>query len=174
MSTWTGPGRPVEAVRKAYPHGQYLIETGCFAGRDGWTASEVFMHGCTVYDAQGRTDRGHRLGRPGIEVLELVPGLKTVDSHATCCGIAGTYGYKKEKYDIAMQVGQPLFDFVNELGAPLVICDSETCRWQITHATGKPAIHPVELLAAAYGLPVEGALDEVLQSMAAEHRPSAG
>jgi len=118
--------------------------------------------------------RGHRLGRPGIEVLELVPGLKTVDSHATCCGIAGTYGYKKEKYDIAMQVGQPLFDFVNELGAPLVICDSETCRWQITHATGKPAIHPVELLAAAYGLPVEGALDEVLQSMAAEHRPSAG
>ena len=110
--------------------------------------------------------KGHRLGRPGVEVLELVPALKTIASHATCCGIAGTYGYKKEKYAIAMQVGQPLFDFVQQVGGPLVICDSETCRWQITHATGKPAIHPVELLAAAYGLPVEGALAEAMTEIA--------
>lgn len=102
--------------------------------------------------------RAHRLGRPGIEILSLIPGLKIIESHAACCGIAGTYGYKKEKYEIAMQVGQDLFDFIRRTNAPLVICDSETCRWQITHATGIPAIHPVELLAAAYGLKVEGAL----------------
>jgi glycerol-3-phosphate dehydrogenase subunit C len=108
--------------------------------------------------------RGHRLGRPGIEVLGLIPGLKVFDSHSACCGIAGTYGYKKEKYDIAMQVGQPLFDFIRQTEAPVVICDSETCRWQITHATGVPAIHPVELLAASYGLPVEGALHQALTS----------
>ncbi len=106
--------------------------------------------------------KGHRLGRPGIEVLDLVPGLRVVDSKAACCGIAGTYGYKKEKYQIAMQVGQPLFDFVNQSGAPLVICDSETCRWQITHATGLPAIHPVELMAAAYGFEPEGAMKKIL------------
>ena len=106
--------------------------------------------------------RAHRLGRPGMEILELLPGLQVVDSHAACCGVAGTYGYKKEKYDIAMQVGKPLFDFVIEIGGPVAICDSETCRWQITHATGKPAIHPVELIAAAYGLPVEGALAQAL------------
>jgi glycerol-3-phosphate dehydrogenase subunit C len=42
-----------------------------------------------------------------------------------------------------------------------VVCDSETCRWQITHATGKPAIHPAELLAKSYGLPVEGVLQKI-------------
>ncbi len=106
--------------------------------------------------------RAHLLGKPGMELLDLIPGLKVSDSHASCCGIAGTYGYKKEKYQIAMDVGKPLFDFVKETAAPLVICDSETCRWQIAHATGIPAVHPVELLAAAYGLQVEGALKEVL------------
>jgi glycerol-3-phosphate dehydrogenase subunit C len=106
--------------------------------------------------------RAHRLGRPGFETLGLIPELHLMDSHASCCGIAGTYGYKKEKYDISMQVGQPLFDFVLESDAPVVVCDSETCRWQITHATGRPAVHPVELLAAAYGLPIEGSLAEII------------
>lgn len=98
--------------------------------------------------------RGHRLGKPGIDVLSLIPELRVVDSHASCCGIAGTYGYKSEKYDIAMQVGAPLFDFVKEIQGPVVICDSETCRWQITHATGVPCVHPVELLAFSYGFPL--------------------
>jgi glycerol-3-phosphate dehydrogenase subunit C len=98
--------------------------------------------------------RGHRLGKPGIEILSLIPELHVVDSHAACCGIAGTYGYKTEKYDISMQVGEPLFEFVKQINGPVVICDSETCRWQITHATGLPCVHPVELLALAYGYPI--------------------
>jgi glycerol-3-phosphate dehydrogenase subunit C len=102
--------------------------------------------------------RAHRLGKLAIELLSLVPGLRLDDSHASCCGIAGTYGYKEEKYPIAMQVGKPLFDFVQEAESGFAVCDSETCRWQITHATGKPAVHPVELLAVAYGFPPEGAL----------------
>ena len=112
--------------------------------------------------------RAHRLGRPGVEVLELIPELQVVESQAACCGIAGTYGYKVEKYEIAMQVGSELFDFirksVHDFRAPVAICDSETCRWQITHGTGVPAIHPVELLAAAYGFEAEEALKEVLGS----------
>ncbi len=109
--------------------------------------------------------RGHRIGKPGMDLLNLVPELQIVDSQAACCGIAGTYGYKVEKYEIAMQVGEPLFTFAKEMAAPLVVCDSETCRWQITHATGLPAIHPVELLAAAYNLETEGALKSVLDGL---------
>jgi glycerol-3-phosphate dehydrogenase subunit C len=92
--------------------------------------------------------------------LNLVPELNIIDSQAACCGIAGTYGYKKEKYDISMLVGEPLFHFIlnNMADSPVVVCDSETCRWQITHATGKLAVHPVEILAKSYGLPVEGLL----------------
>jgi glycerol-3-phosphate dehydrogenase subunit C len=109
--------------------------------------------------------RAHRLGRPGAEVLDLVPQLRISESKATCCGIAGTYGYKKEKYDIAMQVGAKLFEFIHQAGAPVVICDSETCRWQITHGTGLPAVHPAEILAASYGFPPEGALSSILQHL---------
>jgi glycerol-3-phosphate dehydrogenase subunit C len=105
--------------------------------------------------------RGHRLGKPGLELLDMVPDLTLVDSQVACCGIAGTYGYKKEKYQIAMDIGQPLFDFIQQIAGPVVVCDSETCRWQITHATGIPAVHPVELLAIAYGFKPEGPLAEL-------------
>jgi len=102
--------------------------------------------------------RAHRIGKPGLEILELIPDLVLVDSQAACCGIAGTYGYKHEKYDISMLVGQPLFDFVKTIQTPIVVCESETCRWQITHATGIPAVHPVELLALGYGFQPDVAL----------------
>lgn len=105
--------------------------------------------------------RAHRLGRPAVEVLGLIPELRIVESKADCCGVAGTYGYKREKYRVAMDVGAPLFAFIREVGGPVAICDSETCRWQITHGTGVPAVHPVELLALAWGLEVEGPLAEV-------------
>jgi glycerol-3-phosphate dehydrogenase subunit C len=98
--------------------------------------------------------RAHRIGKPALEILALVPGLDLRESHARCCGIAGTYGYKAEKYQIAMDVGEELFDFVHKQGDNLrfTACDSETCRWQLEHGTGIPSRHPVEVLAAAYGL----------------------
>jgi glycerol-3-phosphate dehydrogenase subunit C len=96
--------------------------------------------------------RAHRIGKPALDILALVPGLQLHDSHVDCCGIAGTYGLKSEKYQIAMDVGAPLFDFVRGSGAAGALCDSETCRWQISGATGIPTRHPIEILAEAYGL----------------------
>ncbi|NOX60798.1 MAG: anaerobic glycerol-3-phosphate dehydrogenase subunit C [Chloroflexi bacterium] len=102
--------------------------------------------------------RAHRLGKPALDILRLIPGLITPESHARCCGIAGTYGYKAEKYEIAMSVGEELFEFVREearshiQGVRMTACDSETCRWQLEHGTDLPSRHPIEILAAAYGL----------------------
>lgn len=112
--------------------------------------------------------RAHRIGKPGLEVLSLIPGLTVEDGGHTCCGIAGTYGYKAEKYEIAMDVGDPLFEWIKSFGAPLAVCDSETCRWQITHGTSLPVIHPVELLAAAYGFDTQGALSRILAEAASQ------
>jgi glycerol-3-phosphate dehydrogenase subunit C len=95
--------------------------------------------------------RAHRIGRPALDVLALVPGLRLDESTANCCGIAGTYGLKREKYQISMDVGAELFDFVRTSGSDLALCDSETCRWQITHGSGVATQHPIELLRAAYG-----------------------
>ncbi|MFQ3664391.1 MAG: anaerobic glycerol-3-phosphate dehydrogenase subunit C, partial [Chloroflexaceae bacterium] len=96
--------------------------------------------------------RAHRLGLPTLDVLGLVPGLTLVPSHASCCGIAGTYALKREKYQIGMDVGAGLFAFVRRSGSSLALCESETCRWQITHATGVASKHPIEILARAYGI----------------------
>lgn len=98
--------------------------------------------------------RAHRVGKPALEILALIPGVDVRESHARCCGIAGTYGYKAEKYQIAMDVGAELFDFVAAQGSDveMTACDSETCRWQMEHGTDLPSRHPVEYLAAAYGL----------------------
>ena len=60
---------------------------------------------------------------------------------------------KVEKYDIAMQVGAPLFADIVAEDPDVSACDSETCRWQIAKATDIPSVHPVELLHRAYGLP---------------------
>ena len=67
--------------------------------------------------------------------------------------MAGTYGLKKDKYAIAMKVGSDLFGQIAAAPPGLNACDSETCRWQIEHATGVRSVHPVELLHRAAGLP---------------------
>lgn len=96
--------------------------------------------------------RGHGIGKPALDLLALVPELKVIELDVDCCGIAGTYGLKKEKYDISMAVGERLFREIREAKAEVAACDSETCRWQIEHGSGVHAVHPVELLYRAYGL----------------------
>jgi glycerol-3-phosphate dehydrogenase subunit C len=110
------------------------------------------FEGTVLYHAPCQ-QKAHNMGQPALDLFDLIPDLKVRLADAACCGIAGTYGLKAEKYDIAMAVGKPLFDQVNQTGTQHpVICDSETCRWQITHATGARSIHPIQVLAAAYGL----------------------
>jgi glycerol-3-phosphate dehydrogenase subunit C len=92
----------------------------------------------------------HGIGAPALELLAMVPGLEVEQSRAGCCGTAGTYGTKVEKYQIAMDVGQTLFDQVEATRPDFVVCDSETCRWHIAKATGLPVYHPVQVLDRAY------------------------
>jgi glycerol-3-phosphate dehydrogenase subunit C len=96
--------------------------------------------------------QGHWIGKPALDLFALIPGLQVREMNARCCGTAGTYGLKVEKYEIAQAAGRELFDQIAASGASTVICDSETCRWQITDSTGRPAAHPIEYLYRAYGL----------------------
>jgi glycerol-3-phosphate dehydrogenase subunit C len=92
------------------------------------------------------------MGLPAMEVLALIPGLTVVESGRACCGIAGTYGLKKEKYRIAQAVGAPLFEQIKDSGSDLAVCDTETCRWQLRQGTGIQVEHPIYLVHRAYGL----------------------
>ncbi|MGH2357346.1 MAG: anaerobic glycerol-3-phosphate dehydrogenase subunit C [Candidatus Limnocylindria bacterium] len=97
--------------------------------------------------------RSHGIGTPALDLFALVPGLGAYDCDHDCCGAAGTYGLKREKWQIAQDVGQPLFDRIRaagSAGASQAACDSETCRWQIEASTGVRTRHPVEVLADSY------------------------
>ncbi len=90
--------------------------------------------------------RAQGIGLPGMELLKNLPGLTTENADAGCCGISGSYGFKKEKYPIAMQVGSALFETVRHSDAPVAASECGTCRVQIKHGSGKDCLHPVSLL----------------------------
>lgn len=92
------------------------------------------------------------IGKPAIRLMETIPGVKVIESGRACCGIAGTYGLKKEKFAVAQKIGQPLFDLVKDTNPELAACETETCRWQIRKGTGAEVIHPVQLVHHALGL----------------------
>ncbi len=94
--------------------------------------------------------KSHGIGTPAMDLFALVPGLRAVDSNHDCCGAAGTYGLKVERWQIAQDVGRGLFDKVRASGASVAACDSETCRWQIESSTGVRTRHPIEILAESY------------------------
>jgi glycerol-3-phosphate dehydrogenase subunit C len=96
--------------------------------------------------------QGHGIGKPALDLMALVPELRVIENDATCCGVAGTYGLKSEKYEISMDVGAGLFAQIRDARPQLAVCDSETCRWHIEKATAVRTVHPIEILHRAAGL----------------------
>ena len=86
------------------------------------------------------------------DLLRRIPGLTLIETRAACCGVAGTYGLKAEKYSIAKAVGAKAFADIQKADAARLACYSETCRWWLEAHTGVQAVRPVEILAEAYGL----------------------
>ena len=107
--------------------------------------------GRVVYHAPCQL-RSHQVGRPAAALLHRLPGVSVIETRADCCGVAGTYGYKREKYGIARAVGERALAEIAAAQPERIACDSETCRWWLEGHSGLPAVHPVEILAEAYGL----------------------
>lgn len=83
-----------------------------------------------------------------IELLQMIPGVEVTVLDSQCCGIAGTYGFKKENYATSQAVGEGLFRQIEASGADLVATDCETCKWQIEMSTSKRCEHPLTILAS--------------------------
>ncbi len=84
--------------------------------------------------------RAAGVGEPSVELMKKV-GIATKSANAGCCGISGSYGFKKDKYDIAMSIGSELFAKVSDSKAEFITTECGTCRVQIEHATSKKAKH---------------------------------
>jgi glycerol-3-phosphate dehydrogenase subunit C len=86
------------------------------------------------------------IGFPALDILRLIPGMRIVNIDADCCGLGGTYGFKKEKYEISQEIGKDLADEVARLNPEIVLTDCEGCRLQIRHLTGLKVLHPVQIV----------------------------
>ena len=90
-------------------------------------------------------------------LLRMIPGLNFLMLDSQCCGIAGTYGFKKENYGTSQGIGASLFKQIEEAGVDCVATDCETCKWQIEMSTSVPVMNPVSILAEA--LDVEATIE---------------
>jgi FAD/FMN-containing dehydrogenase/Fe-S oxidoreductase len=90
---------------------------------------------------------------PLLGLLRRIPGAEVVDLDAGCCGMAGSFGYEKEHYEVSRLVGeQRLFPALRQAAADTVIvAPGFSCRLQIEHFTGHTALHPAELLRGLVG-----------------------
>lgn len=88
---------------------------------------------------------------PTKRALELPRGHKVRLVPSGCCGMAGSFGYEKEHYDLSMRIGElVLFPSVRETPEAHTVCAPGTsCRHQIHDGTRRRALHPAEILHAA-------------------------
>jgi FAD/FMN-containing dehydrogenase/Fe-S oxidoreductase len=88
-------------------------------------------------------------------VLQMIPELELTVLDAGCCGMAGSFGYEKEHFDLSLQIANlELVPALNASTDALVIAPGTSCRHQIREVTGRIALHPMEVIRAA--LPPEG------------------
>jgi Fe-S oxidoreductase len=83
-----------------------------------------------------------------IQSLAIVPGFRVAEIPSGCCGMAGSFGYEKEHYDVSMKIGSlVLFPAIEKLGNDVLLAASGTsCRHQIKDGTGRRSRHTAEIL----------------------------
>jgi FAD/FMN-containing dehydrogenase/Fe-S oxidoreductase len=92
------------------------------------------------------------VGTPGANLLALIPGLQVHRIEAGCSGMAGIYGLLQKNYRTSLRAGWGL---ISRLRDPEILAGATeccTCKIQMEQGTTKPTIHPIKVLALAYGL----------------------
>lgn len=110
---------------------------------DQFTAdsAEIKLHGHCHQKAIATTDASKKM-------LMLPVNYTVSEIPSGCCGMAGSFGYEKEHYELSMKIGElVLFPEVRKTSERVLIAAPGTsCREQIKHGTGRKAYHPVEIL----------------------------
>jgi len=126
-----------------------FLARGAAAGRIGPDAftdepRRVLVHGHCHQKALAAVD-------PTVTALSLPRNYAVEVIPSGCCGMAGSFGYEREHYDVSMQIGElVLFPAVRAAAADAILAAPGTsCRHQIADGTGRRALHPAEILHAA-------------------------
>jgi Fe-S oxidoreductase len=95
--------------------------------------------------------RALEVGTPGENLLRLVPGLTVRRIEKGCSGMAGLYGLKRENYRASLRAGWGLISALRSPALQAGTTECSTCKMQMEQGTTKPTLHPIKLLALAYG-----------------------
>jgi Fe-S oxidoreductase len=115
-----------------------------FAGRRCPHGTRLFYHShCQQRTCNSATQT--------VEVLRAA-GFDVVTSSVECCGMAGSFGYKREYYELSMAVGEDLFAQVRRAeegsGPRTLVASGTSCHEQLSAGLGREVFHPAELLAS--------------------------
>jgi FAD/FMN-containing dehydrogenase/Fe-S oxidoreductase len=102
---------------------------------------QILFHGHCHQKALMGTDTLKR-------VLSLIPNTQVSEIQSGCCGVAGSFGYEAEHYEVSLKIGEDrLLPAVREASTETLIAASGTsCREQITHGTNRTPLHPIQIL----------------------------
>jgi Fe-S oxidoreductase len=83
-----------------------------------------------------------------MALLRSIPGADVIEVDAGCCGMAGSFGFEAEHYELSMSIGElRLFPAVRaEAEETIIAATGVSCRQQIAHGTGRMARHPLEVI----------------------------
>jgi iron-sulfur cluster protein len=108
-------------------------------------------HGARLFYHSHCQQRTCNAASQTIEVLRAA-GFEVVTSSVECCGMAGSFGYKHDYYELSMAVGQDLFAQVRcaeqEGGRTTLVASGISCHEQLLAGMGREVFHPAELLAS--------------------------
>lgn len=103
--------------------------------------------------------RALQIGSPGENLLRLIAGLNVQRIEKGCSGMAGSFGLKKENFRTSLRAGWGLISSLREPGLQAGTSECSACKMQMEQGAAKSTIHPLKLLALAYGnLPEVAAL----------------
>jgi anaerobic glycerol-3-phosphate dehydrogenase C subunit len=88
--------------------------------------------------------------REPAELLRLIPGIKVKEYPDGCCGLVGTFGMKRENFDLSMAIGEGLFEEIKASGVDEIATPCGACRLQVLQGTSRKAVSPISLLARSY------------------------
>ncbi|MBI3493608.1 MAG: FAD-binding protein [Acidobacteria bacterium] len=122
-----------------------FLERHCEAGRAHLDLrpgpATILLHGHCHQNAMG-------LLAPARALLSRIPETTVVDLDAGCCGMAGSFGYAREHYEVSRQIGERRLLPAARAMQPgsVLVASGVSCRQQVKHFTGVDATHPAELL----------------------------
>jgi glycerol-3-phosphate dehydrogenase subunit C len=94
--------------------------------------------------------KAQNLGTKSADVLRLTGAdVRTIER---CSAVDGTWGLKKEYFELSMKLAEPLFNEIGAARPELVATDCPLAALQIAQGSGRTAQHPIQVLADAYGL----------------------